>query len=512
MPCADRGLGLSTLQHLRVDGRCSSGRCKLLVVIVAQAVGSLPGRVPVGVRESKAADLRKLPSPKTCRCAALPGAPRLTKEYFLTKFTDLGLAEALLRAVAQEGYESPTPIQEKVIPPLLEGRDVLGIAQTGTGKTAAFVLPLLNQINADGGRPASKSCRGLILTPTRELATQIAEEIRRYSKFMRASLTVVVGGVKPGPQIRNLARGVDIVVATPGRLLDHLQTGAIDLSLTKFVVLDEADQMLDLGFLPPIKKILAKVPRARQTALLSATMPAEIRGLAAQFQKDPVEVSVAPVSRPIEQIEQSVIAADASTKKDVLAKLLSEAEVTRAIVFCRTKHGSDKLTKHLTNVGLKAVAIHGNKSQNQRERALDAFKKGETPILVATDIAARGIHVNNISHVFNYELPEVAEVYVHRIGRTARAGSTGIAVSLCDPAERKLLRAIERLTNIPLTRAGGTTAGFLADEPDRREGPSRNSRRRPGGGGNRRPGGTGGRPQGAARGEGRGRSPQAAYN
>ncbi|WMS42553.1 DEAD/DEAH box helicase [Acuticoccus sp. MNP-M23] len=428
----------------------------------------------------------------------------------MTKFTDLGLAEPLLRAVTAEGYESPTPIQAKVIPPLLEGRDVLGTAQTGTGKTAAFVLPLLNQIHADGGRPASKSCRGLILTPTRELATQIAEEIRRYSKFMRASLTVVVGGVKPGPQIRNLARGVDIVVATPGRLLDHLQTGAIDLSLTKFVVLDEADQMLDLGFLPPIKKILAKVPRSRQTALLSATMPNEIRGLAAQFQKDPAEVAVAPVSRPIEQIEQSVIAADASTKKDVLAKLLTEADVTRAIVFCRTKHGSDKLTKHLNNVGLRAVAIHGNKSQNQRERALDDFKKGETPILVATDIAARGIHVNNISHVFNYELPEVAEVYVHRIGRTARAGTTGIAVSLCDPAERKLLRAIERLTNIPLTRAGGTTAGFLADEPDR-SGPSRNSRRRPGGG-NRRPGGPGGRPQGASRGEGRGRSPQAAYN
>jgi len=433
----------------------------------------------------------------------------------LTQFSDLGLAESLLRAVTAEGYTNPTPIQAKVIPPLLDGRDVLGIAQTGTGKTAAFVLPLLNQIDGDRGKPASRTCRGLILTPTRELATQIAEEIRRYSKFMRASLTVVVGGVKPGPQIRNLARGVDIVIATPGRLLDHLQTGAIDLSQTRFVVLDEADQMLDLGFLPPIKKIMAKVPRARQTALLSATMPNEIRALGAQFQNDPVEVSVAPVSRPIEQIEQSVIAADASTKKDVLAKLLNEAEVTRAIVFCRTKHGSDKLTKHLTNVGLRAVAIHGNKSQNQRERALDAFKKGETPILVATDIAARGIHVNNISHVFNYELPEVAEVYVHRIGRTARAGSTGIAVSLCDPAERKLLRAIERLTNIPLTRTGGTTAGFLADEPDRNDGPSRNSRRRrPGGGNNggQRRGGPG-RPQGAAKGEGRSRSqPQAAYN
>lgn len=361
-------------------------------------------------------------------------------------FADLGLAETLLRAIAAEGYRTPTPIQAEVIPHLLAGGDVLGIAQTGTGKTASFVLPLLQRIAEGKTRRSARFAEALILAPTRELASQIAEEIERYSRHTRVAVAVVVGGVKPGPQVRALSHGVDIIVATPGRLLDHMSSGAVDLRKTRFAVLDEADHMLDLGFIPAIRKIMAALPKKRQTALLSATMPAEIRRLAAQFQTNPTEVAVSPVARPIEEIAQSVVAVDRASKRAVLSKILAAEDVTRAIVFTRTKHGADKVKRHLDGAGLAAAAIHGNKSQSQRQRALDAFRSGASPILVATDIAARGIHVDDVSHVINFELPEVAEVYVHRIGRTARAGHTGVAISLCDPGERKLLRAIERLT------------------------------------------------------------------
>lgn len=363
----------------------------------------------------------------------------------MNKFNELGLAESLLRAVADEGYTTPTPIQAEVIPAMLAGNDVLGIAQTGTGKTASFVLPALHQLAKSDGKTAPKNCRVLIMTPTRELAAQIADNIRNYSKFMKVSVAVVVGGVKPKPQIRVLAPGVDIVVATPGRLLDHMSAGVIQLSQTTTVVLDEADQMLDLGFMPAIRKIMSKVPAKRQTVMMSATMPPQIRKLALDFQKNPVEIAVAAISRPIERISQTVRHVTSPMKRAVLTDILSDKAIERAIVFTRTKRGADKVTRHLEGAGLSAAAIHGNKSQSQRERTLAAFKKGSTSILVATDIAARGIDIDDVSLVVNYELPQVAEAYVHRIGRTARAGRSGQAISLCDPTEQDLLRSIEKL-------------------------------------------------------------------
>ncbi|MEZ5840809.1 MAG: DEAD/DEAH box helicase [Hyphomicrobiales bacterium] len=394
-------------------------------------------------------------------------------------FSELGLAETILRAVAAEGYTSPTPIQAEVIPTMSAGRDIVGIAQTGTGKTAAFVLPLLNRLATGTPRPQPRCCGALILAPTRELAAQIAENIRVYGKHTRHSVAVVVGGVRPGPQIRTMARGVDILVATPGRLLDHMTTGAIRLQNTTAVVLDEADQMMDLGFMPAIRNIMAKLPAERQTVLLSATMPAPIRALAQDFLDEPEEISVAPVSRPIERIDQKVMHVDAGAKRDVLVDILARTEVERAIVFTRTKRGADKVAKHLVDAGLEADAIHGNKSQGQRERTLASFKTGNVNILVATDIAARGIDIDDVSHVVNFELPNVPEAYVHRIGRTARAGKSGFAITLCDSSERKLLRDIERLIGNSLWAegAGGGSSQRARPEGERRNGrPNRNQR------------------------------------
>ena len=370
-------------------------------------------------------------------------------------FADLGLAEPILRAVAAEGYTTPTPIQTEVIPAMKSGRDIIGIAQTGTGKTAAFVLPLLDAFAGERRRPEPKGCRALVLVPTRELASQIADSIRAYGRHTQPTVAVIVGGVKPGPQIRALAAGVDFVIATPGRLEDHMRSGAVRLERTGVVVLDEADQMLDLGFMPAIRRILGKVPAARQTVLLSATMPQQIRSLAQDFLTSPAEIAVAPSARPIELIAQSVMLVAAAGKRDALVELLAPREVERALVFTRTKRGADRVCEHLDKAGLSTIAIHGNKSQSQRERALDAFRAGRVRILVATDIAARGIDVDGISHIVNFELPDVPEAYVHRIGRTARAGNSGIAVSLCDPAERGLLRDIERLIGRRLTSADG---------------------------------------------------------
>ncbi|MEE2526882.1 DEAD/DEAH box helicase [Hyphobacterium sp. HN65] len=363
----------------------------------------------------------------------------------MTQFTDLGLAEPILKALAAEGYETPTPIQEQAIPVLLEGRDLLGTAQTGTGKTAAFTLPILNMLATSDLRAKPKSCTALILAPTRELALQIAESVKTYGKQVRPRFAVVMGGVKPGGQIRAMQGGVDILIATPGRLLDHMKTGVINLDSVKTVVLDEADQMMDLGFLPGIRRILMSTPQGRQTALLSATMPKQIRGLAHDFLNDPAQLSVAPVSRPIEQIDQSVQFLEKSQKLERLVKVLTENPVTSAIVFTRTKHGADKVCRRLNQADLRAVAIHGNKSQNQRQRALDGFKAFRSNILVATDIAARGLDIDGVSHVVNYELPNVPESYVHRIGRTARAGKSGTAIAFCDREERGLLKDIERL-------------------------------------------------------------------
>ncbi len=392
------------------------------------------------------------------------------ESFYLKLFSDLGLAESLLHAVSAEGYTNPTPIQAEVIPAMLAGRDIVGIAQTGTGKTAAFVLPLLHQIKIGQPATAAKSCNTLVLVPTRELAAQIAVSVRTYGRNVRHSSTVIVGGAKPGPQIRAMARGVDIVVATPGRLLDHMSTGAVRLDATTTIILDEADQMMDLGFMPAIRQIMAKLPAKRQTILLSATMPKQIRALASDFLKSPMEIAVAPAARPIDKIEQKVLHVTSASKRGVLVELLQAPEVERAIVFTRTKHGADRVHHHLQKAGLSAEALHGNKSQGQRERILGAFRNGRVTILVATDIAARGIDVDDVSHVINFELPNVAEVYVHRIGRTARAGKSGFAISLCDPTERLSLRGIERLVGYPLraeNRIEGSTSLAPPPAPDR---------------------------------------------
>jgi ATP-dependent RNA helicase RhlE len=411
----------------------------------------------------------------------------------LIQFNELGLAETLLRAIQAEGYDKPTPIQSKVIPAMMEGRDVLGTAQTGTGKTAAFVLPILNRV-ADriaNSQPRStpKHCGALIVAPTRELAQQIAESIQTYGRHVRPSVAVVVGGLKPGPQIKALARGVDIVVATPGRLLDHMSTGAVRLGQTTTVILDEADQMMDLGFLPAIRKIMSKLPRERQVALLSATMPTPIRALANDFLRDPVEIAVAQVAKPIETIDQNVIMLDRSAKRRVLANLLCERDVERAIVFTRTKRGADKVTADLVKAGLSCAAIHGNKSQSQRQRALKSFKVGDVKVLVATDIAARGIDVDGISHVVNFELPNVPEAYVHRIGRTARAGKSGVAISLCDNTERSLLRDIERLIGRKINATQDKSQAEASDAPISKTAPGQDRQNRSGKGRSHRSGG-----------------------
>ncbi|MCB1383373.1 MAG: DEAD/DEAH box helicase [Notoacmeibacter sp.] len=368
----------------------------------------------------------------------------------MTTFHDLGLAEPVLKAVLAEGYETPTPIQQKSIPVMLTGRDVLGIAQTGTGKTAAFVLPQLDRLARDRTPSRPKTARVLVLAPTRELAAQIADSVHAYGKALKPSVAVVIGGVKAGPQVRAMARGVDFLIATPGRLLDLMDEGAITLEGVKTVVLDEADQMLDLGFFPAIRRIMGKAPKKRQTLLFSATMPAQIRSLADDFLTDPLEVAVTPASKPIERIEQQVVFLEKAGKPRLLARMLKDAAMERAVVFTRTKHGANKLCQLLERAGVMAQAIHGNKSQNQREKTLAAFRDGSLKILVATDIAARGIDIDDVSHVFNYELPNVPEVYVHRIGRTARAGRSGHAVAFCDASERVLLRDIEKLTGMKI--------------------------------------------------------------
>ncbi len=385
----------------------------------------------------------------------------------LTQFTDLGLVETLLRALREEGYTTPTPIQAQSIPTLLQGRDLLGIAQTGTGKTAAFALPIIQRLIANPRRPEPGSVRALVLAPTRELAAQIAESFRAYGRFARIQVACIVGGVSLGPQRQALARGLDVLVATPGRLLDHMSNGAVRLDRTEVVVLDEADHMLDLGFVVPIRKILAKLPKERQNLFFSATMPKEIAGLAGDMLRNPVQVSVTPVATTAERIRQEVYHVESTRKRDLLVELLRRPEVKRTIVFTRTKRGADKVAQYLTAAEISAAAIHGNKSQNQRERALDSFRGGSCPVLVATDIAARGIDVDGVTHVVNFELPDVAESYVHRIGRTARAGADGAAFTLCDDEERHLLRAIEKLTrqSIPATDRRQPGARPLSEAP-----------------------------------------------
>ena len=372
------------------------------------------------------------------------------KDLPLENFNGFGLAEPLVTALAKMGYKKPTPIQAQAIPALMLGRDLVGIAQTGTGKTAAFALPILNKLLADP-KPAPKGgARVLVLAPTRELASQIAQSFRDLSAGLPFKISVIFGGVPPGAQIRALAAGIDVLVATPGRLLDHLDARVASLTSVEFLVLDEVDQMLDLGFIKPIRRIVRDIPKKRQNLFFSATMPTDIRALASELLRDPVEVSVTPVAKTADRVDQSVILVDAAKKRDMLVELFNDADMTRTIVFTRTKRGADRVAKTLEEAGIIAAAIHGNKSQGQRERALEAFRGGKARALVATDIAARGIDIDNVSHVVNFELPDVAEAYVHRIGRTARAGKAGQAISLCDHEERDLLRAIERLTRLRL--------------------------------------------------------------
>jgi len=361
-------------------------------------------------------------------------------------FATLGLAEPLVRALAAKNYAEPTPIQAQSIPALLEGRDLLGIAQTGTGKTAAFMLPSIQRLVEAKGVRRPKSCRMLVLAPTRELAGQIAQSARDYARFSRLSVQTVFGGTSIGRDRANMAPGVDILVATPGRLLDLVDQAAINLGNIEILVLDEADQMLDLGFIHALRRIVQLVPRDRQTLFFSATMPKSIRELADKFLHQPVTVSVTPVATTAERVEQQVIFVQQAEKQALLTIVLRDPAIERAIVFTRTKHGADRVVKLLAANGVASNAIHGNKSQAQRERALGDFKAGRVKVLIATDIAARGIDVSGISHVINFELPNVAEQYVHRIGRTARAGASGLAVSFCAEDERSYLRDIEKLT------------------------------------------------------------------
>lgn len=364
----------------------------------------------------------------------------------MTQFPELGLAAPILKALAGEGYTTPTPIQRKAIPAVIAGSDLLGIAQTGTGKTAAFALPILHRLASTRRPAARKGCRVLVLTPTRELASQVADSFKTYGRHLRLTVAVVFGGVGHRPQIQALATGVDILIATPGRLLDHISARAVNLQSTEVLVLDEADRMLDMGFVKPIRQIVSHLPTQRQTLLFSATMPQEIAGLADAFLRNPVKAAVTPVASTAERVSQRVIHVESQKKRALLAELLSDPGMSRTLVFTRTKRGADRVAKHLDEAGIRVAAIHGNKSQKQRELALDAFRKARISVLVATDIAARGIDVDGVSHVVNYELPDVPEDYVHRIGRTARAGASGSAISLCDIAERSLLRSIERLT------------------------------------------------------------------
>jgi ATP-dependent RNA helicase RhlE len=383
----------------------------------------------------------------------------------LTQFTDLGLDRLLLKALAEEGYAAPTPIQAGAIPPILAGRDLLGIAQTGTGKTAAFALPILHRLAADRRPAPRRGCRALVLSPTRELASQIAESFRTYGRHMGMSVAVVFGGVKYGPQVRALAGGVDILVATPGRLIDHLQEKVANLGAVEVFVLDEADQMLDLGFLQPIRKIVAGLPKARQNLFFSATMPTEIGKLAGELLKDPARIAVTPQATTVEKVDQRLFFVEAERKRHLLAELFENGAMNRALVFTRTKRGADRVAKHLGMVGVEAASIHGDKSQGQRERALAQFKAGQVRALVATDIAARGIDVDGVTHVINYELPNVPEAYVHRIGRTARAGASGSAVSLVSDDERGLLRDIQKVTRQTIAahdRRGDRALGAMA--------------------------------------------------
>jgi ATP-dependent RNA helicase RhlE len=404
-----------------------------------------------------------------------------------TTFAELGLTERLLRALNDSQYTEPTPIQSRAIPLLLDGVDLLGIAQTGTGKTAAFVLPLLQHLDEDGVKAQPKAPRALILAPTRELALQIADSIKTYGRHMRIRATVVMGGISQRGQVEAMRRGVDILVATPGRLLDLMGQRHVDLRACEYLIIDEADRMFDMGFIRDVRKICATLPDERHTQLFSATMPAEVAKLAGDILFEPQRVEIASKSVAVDRIEQRVHHVSKADKREMLIKLLDAPELSKVIVFTRTKRGADQVVKRLAHGGVVAEAIHGNKSNNARQSALDRFRKGRARVLVATDIASRGLDVDDVTHVINYELPNEPESYVHRIGRTARAGAEGVAISFCDAEEREHLRAIERLIKRSLIVVGdGPTGAPAAPSPSRNKAgprkPSGGARKR-----NRRP-------------------------
>ena len=393
-----------------------------------------------------------------------------------TTFTTLGIAEPILRALAQENYTIPTPIQTKAIPALLSGRDLLGIAQTGTGKTAAFGIPLLQKLSIGHVPPKPREAKSLILAPTRELAVQIEQSLRTYGRFLNLKMAVILGGVSQNSQINATKHGVDILVATPGRLLDLVNQRHIKLDTVTTFIVDEADRMLDMGFIRDVRKIVAMLPRQRQSMLFSATMPDDVVKLVGDMLNQPERIEVAPQGRTADRVTQTLYYVPAMQKRQLLIHLLEDLALNRVIVFTRTKHGANKVAEHLSKHGIESDAIHGNKSQNARQRALDGFKSGKLRVLVATDIAARGIDVDDVSHVVNFELPNEPESYVHRIGRTARAGAGGAAISFCDQSERNYLRDIEKLTRLkiepvahdlpPMTEAQKASA----EEPRRPQG------------------------------------------
>lgn len=408
------------------------------------------------------------------RCVAHVRTERQT--VHMTDFAGLGLASPIVEALAARGYTTPTPIQMQAIPPVIAGRDLLGIAQTGTGKTAAFAAPILDRLKRNPGTTPRKSTRVLVLAPTRELADQIAASFRNYGQFLRLTVGTIFGGVPINRHIRQMERGTDVLVATPGRLEDLIARKAMNLDHVEVLVLDEADQMLDQGFIHALRRIVPLLPRRRQTLFFSATMPATIAELSGRYLNEPVKVAVTPAATTVERVDQVASFVSAGEKQALLAHALSEEEVDRALVFTRTKHGADRVVKNLAAAGIDAAAIHGNKSQPQRERALAAFRAGRCKVLVATDIAARGVDVPGVSHVFNFELPNVPEQYVHRIGRTARAGASGLAISFVADDERPFLRDIEKVTRQKLTIVP-LPEGFTT-----RPAPVANSAARPSGG------------------------------
>lgn len=379
----------------------------------------------------------------------------------MTKFDELGLAKPIQRAVQQLGYETPSPIQAKMIPVLLEGHDAIGIAQTGTGKTAAFLLPLLNVLSGIKSRPKKGKCDVLILTPTRELASQILENARNYGQNMKFASALIVGGARYEGQLRALAKGVNLIVATPGRLIDHIETGAADLSDVRFVVLDEADQMLDMGFVPAIREIMSHVPDERQTILTSATMPKPIEKLTKELLRNPQKIAVSRESQPARNVEQEILFVDKPQKPAQLRDILQTQEWSKVIIFTRTKRGADKVQVQLIKAGIIAQSLHGDKSFGQRRHIMEEFKSGEVTVLVATDLAGRGLDIDDVSLVVNYDMPNIAESYVHRIGRTGRAGRSGKAISLVDRSEKAYLRDIETLMGLSL----GGTQGQAKAEP-----------------------------------------------